>query len=50
MPDFLLAHSSRSINLVSEYQEGYFGEFFDGEESVKLCFGFGEALEIGAVN
>jgi len=50
MPQLLLAHGVRMIDLVAEDQEGDFGEVFHGEEGVELDFGFGETLVIFGVD
>ncbi len=50
MPQLLLAHGVRVIDLVAEDQEGDFGKVFHGEEGVELGFGFGEALVVFGVD
>ena len=40
MPEFLLAHSTRCVNLVSEDKERYLSKLLDAEESVKLSLAF----------
>jgi hypothetical protein len=46
----ILTHSIRVIDLVSKNEEGDLGEFFHGEERVKLGFGFGEAFVVFGVD
>lgn len=50
MPQLLLAHSVRVIDLVAEDEKGNFGEVFHGEEGVELGFGFGEAFVVFGVD
>ena len=50
MPEFLLAHSTRCVNLVSEDKERYLSKLLDAEESVKLSLAFRETLDVRTVN
>ena len=50
MPQLVLAHRSRRVDLVAEDKEGDLRELLDGEEGVELRLGLGEALEVGAVD
>ena len=50
MPEFLLAHSTRCVNLVSEDKERYLSKLLDAEESVKLGLAFRETLDVRTVN
>ena len=50
MPELVLAHSARRINLVAEDKERNLGELLDGEEGIKLRLGFREPLKVGTVD
>ena len=50
MPELVLAHSARRINLITEDEEGDLRELLDGEQSVEFCLRLGEPLEVGTVD
>ncbi len=50
MPELVLAHGTRCVNLVAEDKERHLGELLDGEESVKLRLRLGEPLKVGTVD
>jgi hypothetical protein len=50
MSELLLAHSSRSINLVTKDKERNLVKFLNGEQSVELRFGLSESFKVRAVN
>lgn len=50
MPELVLAHSPRRVDLVAEDQEGDLRELLDGEQGVELRLGLGEPLKVGTVD
>jgi hypothetical protein len=50
MSQFIFGHSIWVIDLVSQDQEGCFGEVFHGEEGVELGFGFGQAFVVFGID
>lgn len=50
MPQFVLAHSTRSINLVSENKEWNLGQLLNGQQCVELRLRFRETLEVGGID
>lgn len=46
VPQLVLAHGIRMVNLVAEDEERNLGQFLHGQESVKLGLGFGEPLRV----
>lgn len=50
MPELVLTHGTRRVNLVTKNQERNLRELLDGEQSVELCLGLGESLEVRAVD
>lgn len=50
MTQFILTHSIRVIDFVSENKERNLGEFFHCKERVKLGFGLGEAFVVFGVD
>lgn len=48
--EFLLAHGTRCVDLVTEDEERNFGKLLDGKQSVQFCLGLGEPLKVGTVD
>lgn len=50
MPELILAHRARCVDLVAEDKERNLRELLDGEECVELRLGLSETLEVCTVN
>lgn len=44
--ELVLANGIRMVDLVAEYQEGYFCQLFHGEEGVQFGLGFGKSFVV----
>lgn len=50
MPELLLTHSTRCVDLVTENKERNLGEFLDRKKSIQFRLGFGETFKVGRVD
>lgn len=50
MPELLLAHSTRRVDLVAEDKERNLRELLNREESVEFRLGLGKPFEVGTVD
>jgi hypothetical protein len=50
MTEFILAHSTRGVNLVSKDEERHLGKVLDGKECIKFGLGLRESLKVGTVD
>lgn len=50
MPQLILGHGIRVVDLVAQDEEGHARELLHGEQGVQLGFGLGEAFEVLGVD
>ena len=50
MPELILAHGARRVDLVAEDKERNLRQLLNREEGIELRLRLGETLEVGAVN